>query len=59
LPRASRSCGGSGRQRNAGRSPTHIPPPTLAEAGIDKHLADLARKLAALPEETFTQRITG
>jgi hypothetical protein len=30
-----------------------IAPPTLAEAGIDKHLADRARKLAAPPETTF------
>jgi hypothetical protein len=28
-------------------------PPTLAEAGIDKNLADRARKLAAIPEEEF------
>jgi N6-adenosine-specific RNA methylase IME4 len=27
--------------------------PTLAEAGIDKHLADRARKLAAVPAEQF------
>lgn len=27
--------------------------PTLAEAGIDKHLADRARKLAAVPETEF------
>jgi N6-adenosine-specific RNA methylase IME4 len=27
--------------------------PTLAEAGIDKHLADRARKAAAVPEEQF------
>lgn len=27
--------------------------PTLAEAGIDKHLADRARKLAAVPKEQF------
>jgi hypothetical protein len=30
--------------------PTH---PTLAEAGIDKHLADRARKAAAVPAEEF------
>ncbi len=27
--------------------------PTLADAGIDKHLADRSRKLAAIPEEKF------
>jgi len=27
--------------------------PTLSEAGIDKHLADRARKMAAVPEEKF------
>ncbi len=30
---------------------------TLAEAGIDKNLADRARKYAAIPEEEFEQRI--
>src|SRR5690348_1055042 len=30
-----------------------IRPPTLAEAGIDKHLADRARKYAAVPEQEF------
>ena len=29
------------------------PAPTLAEAGIDKNLADRARKMAAVPEEKF------
>ena len=28
-------------------------PPTLAEIGIDKHLADRSRKLAALPAAQF------
>jgi hypothetical protein len=30
-------------------------PPTLAEAGIDKNLADKARKAAAMPEATFEE----
>lgn len=30
---------------------------TLAEAGIDKHLADEARKLAALPKEEFEKKV--
>ncbi len=29
--------------------------PTLADAGVDKHLADRARKLAAVPESEFTE----
>ncbi|MCR4376280.1 MAG: hypothetical protein NUW22_15675 [Acidobacteria bacterium] len=33
-------------------------PPTLAEAGIDKHLADRARKFAAVPAETFESEIS-
>lgn len=32
--------------------------PTLAEAGIDKHLADRARKLAAIPETEFDGIVT-
>jgi phage N-6-adenine-methyltransferase len=31
--------------------------PTLAEAGIDKHLADRARKYAAIPEDQFNDMI--
>ena len=33
-------------------------PPTLADAGIDKHLATTARKLAAIPEQKFEQMVT-
>jgi hypothetical protein len=32
-------------------------PVTLADAGIDKHLADRARKLAAIPDEQFEARL--
>lgn len=35
------------------RDPLKDDRPTLAEAGIDKHLADRARKLAAIPERKF------
>jgi phage N-6-adenine-methyltransferase len=31
--------------------------PTLADAGIDKHLADRARKAAAMPEEQYEAKI--
>lgn len=31
--------------------------PTLAEVGIDKHLADRARKMAAMPEERFEEAL--
>ena len=34
--------------------PTH---PTLADMGIDKRLADRARKLAAVPTQTFEDRV--
>ena len=34
-------------------------PPTLAEAGVDKYLADQARRAAQLTEEVFEARITG
>jgi phage N-6-adenine-methyltransferase len=35
------------------RDPVKDDRPTLADAGIDKHLADRARKMAAVPEEKF------
>jgi len=31
--------------------------PTLAEQGIDKNLADAARKMAAMPEDKFEAEI--
>ena len=31
--------------------------PTLAEVGIDKHLADRARKTAAIPEDDFEETL--
>lgn len=43
-----------GTSRGADRDPRQFP--SLAEAGIDKHLADRARKLAALSETTFERR---
>ena len=36
---------------------THQSPVSLAEAGIDKNLADRARKLAAMPEKQFEEMI--
>lgn len=41
-----------GRRSDLGPKPTQVA--TLAEAGIDKHLADRARKLAAIPAGEFT-----
>jgi len=32
-------------------------PPTLAEVGIDKHLADRARKYAAIKDQEFSERV--
>jgi N6-adenosine-specific RNA methylase IME4 len=40
-----------------GCGPTQVEKPTLAEAGIGKNLADRARKLAALREDEFEQRM--
>jgi N6-adenosine-specific RNA methylase IME4 len=43
-----------GRPKKTGSESDPVCKPiTLAEAGIDKHLADRARKLAALPDELF------
>lgn len=39
------------------RVPISESQPTLAEAGIDKHLADRARKLAAIPSPQFEKAI--
>lgn len=39
--------------RLAGRERTRQELPTLADAGIDKHLADRARRYAAIPAEEF------
>lgn len=38
------------------RVPLKDDAPTLADAGVDKHLADRDRKLAAIPEAKFEQR---
>lgn len=35
-----------------------VSPPTLADAVIDKHLADRARKYAAIPEDEFNDIVT-
>lgn len=40
-----------------GPAPDPVSPPTLADAGINKHLADRARKMAAVPEPDFEGRI--
>lgn len=47
-----------GRAKKDGfRSNPAIQRPTLSEAGIDKNLADRARKLAAVPADQFEHRI--
>jgi hypothetical protein len=38
-------------------NPVSPPKPTLAEAGIDKNLANRARSFAAMPEEEFQQAV--
>jgi len=49
---------GPGRgNKNAGQFWTRVLPPTLAELGIDKHLADRARKLAAVPAKQFNSML--
>jgi ParB family chromosome partitioning protein len=50
---------GQGRPPKGG-SKTHPPkiaPPTLADMGIDKKLADRSRKLARLPEPDFEEKV--
>lgn len=42
-----------GRPPKTGLQENPVSPPTLAEAGIDKNLADRARKIAAVPEAKF------
>ena len=48
-----------GRRSDLGLTETQVEttPITLAEAGIDKHLADRARKYAAIPETEFNATI--
>lgn len=43
----------AGRPKIGSERDPIISSPTLAAAGIDKHLADRSRKLAAIPEEKF------
>tara|TARA_R110000868_G_scaffold410169_1_gene697426 strand:- start:5121 stop:5438 length:318 start_codon:yes stop_codon:yes gene_type:complete len=42
-----------GRPKKTGSQSDPVSTPTLAAAGIDKHLADRARKMAAVPEAKF------
>lgn len=46
-----------GRPKNGSDADPFQKPVTLAEVGIDKHLADRARKYAAIPEREFEERI--
>jgi hypothetical protein len=51
---------GGGDTRSTGSKSDPVKPklvPALADAGIDKHLADTARKLAAVPEQKFERMI--
>ena len=50
----------AGRPKEIGSEPDPIIKPlTQAEAGIDKHLADRARKYAAIPSDVFEAFLTG
>ncbi|NGO56096.1 hypothetical protein [Allomesorhizobium camelthorni] len=52
--------GGDAMKARVENKPEHYQPPiTLAEAGIDKNLANEARKLAAIPETEFDGIVTG
>lgn len=42
-----------GKRTDLGPERTQVSTPTLAETGIDKHLADRSRKYAAIPEREF------
>jgi hypothetical protein len=44
---------GGRRKIDGSRSDPSISRATLSEAGIDKHLADRARKYAAIPQKQF------
>jgi hypothetical protein len=48
-----------GKHTDLGPKRTQVEKPTLADAGIDKHLADRARKLVAVPEKKFEQLLAG
>lgn len=49
---------GLGSNQHQVRVASEPAPPTLSEAGIDKNLANRARKLAAVPEKEFENTIT-
>ncbi len=46
-----------GKRTDLGPNSTQVGTPTLAEAGIDKHLADRARKMAAVPAAEFEEKV--
>jgi len=46
-----------GKRSDLGSKQTQVGKPTLAEAGIDKNLANRARKLAAVPAKQFEELI--
>jgi hypothetical protein len=46
-----------GKRSDLGLEKTQVETPTLAEAGIDKNLANRARKLGALSEEEFKETV--
>lgn len=54
LAKGARGRGSNQHQVRVEDGPT---PPTLSEAGIDKHLADRARKMAAVPADQFESAI--
>lgn len=43
--------------RSTGSQSDPVEKPTLADAGIDKHLADRARKYAAVPAEEWDREL--
>ena len=47
------SAGGRPSEKTGSQTDPVSAPPTLSEVGIDKHLADRARKYAAIPEQEF------
>lgn len=53
------SVGGRPTEKTGSQTDPVSAPPTLSEAGIDKHLADRARKLAAVPETEFNSLMEG
>ena len=50
---AGKMASGGQPYQSTGSQADPVEQPTLSDAGIDKHLADRARKMAAIPNDEF------